>query len=92
MFTLGHVNLWTCIFTCTLGGYRKDTGRMPEGYRKGDRRPLGDLLTDPLTGPLTDTLTDPSRSGDLRQAGDSARRRDTGRIPDHFSDLEPWAS
>ena len=31
MFTLGHVNLWTCIFTCTPEGYRKDTGRMPEG-------------------------------------------------------------
>ena len=57
MLTLGHVNLWTCIFTCTQ-----------EGYRKGDRHPLGDLLTDPLTGPLTDTLTDLLRSGDLRQA------------------------
>ena len=51
-----------------LPARRKDTGRIPEGYRKGDRHPLGDLLTDPLTGPLTDMLTDLLRSRDLRQA------------------------
>ena len=57
MATLGHVNSWTCNFTCT-----------PEGYRKGNRHPLSDLLTDPLTGPLTDPLTDLLISGELRQA------------------------
>ena len=25
------VNFQTCIFTCTPEGYRKDTGRIPEG-------------------------------------------------------------
>ena len=36
MFTLGHVNLWTCIFTCTLEGYRKDTGRVTEFCQGGN--------------------------------------------------------
>ena len=42
-----------------LPARRKDTGRIPEGYRKGNRHLLSDPLTDPFKGPLTDPLTDP---------------------------------
>ena len=59
MSTLGHVNLWTCVFTCTPQGYRKDTGRIPEGYRKSNRHPLSDTLTDASSDPLTDASSDP---------------------------------
>ena len=51
-----------------LPARRKDTGRIPEGCRKGNRHPLSGLLTDLLTGLLTDPLTDLLISGELRQA------------------------
>ena len=39
MLTHGHA---------TLPARRKDTGRIPEGYRKGNRHPLSDPFTDTL--------------------------------------------
>ena len=43
-------------------------GRIPEGYRKGNRHPLSDPLTALLTGMLPDPVTDLSISAKLRQA------------------------
>ena len=62
-------------------------GRIPEGYRKGDRHPLGDLLTDPLTGPLiTRKLRQAQRLGPPEGYRKDSRPFWRSRALGHFGD------
>ena len=58
-------------------------GRIPEGYRKVNRS-----VNRSVNKPVNRPVNRKTEAG----LGDLARRKDTGRIPDHFGDLEPWAT
>ena len=49
MSMLGHVNLWTCSFSCTPEGYRKDTVKRP--VTRPVDRPVNERKTE--AGPET---------------------------------------
>ena len=76
MFTLGHVNLWTCIFTC-----------MPEGYRKANRsinRSVNRLVRRPVNRPVNRPNRPVNRPLNKRTTEAGVETRPAGRIPEGF--------
>ena len=69
-----HANFQTCIFTSTLEGYRKDTGRLTDPLTD----PLTDLLRDPLTDPLTDHNRPVNRA--LNSSAQTRKQRQAWRL------------